>query len=97
MKAAGKTYDPKIYDGAGHGFMRAGQAPDASDANKSAWSDGFKRLVSLLGSTSSASARPAQKPARGIATSAKAAISCHDSATASDAEHETMGEMAAIM
>ena len=25
MTAAGKTYDPVIYDGAGHGFMRAGK------------------------------------------------------------------------
>ena len=29
MKAAGKTYEPVTYDGAGHGFMRAGEAPDA--------------------------------------------------------------------
>jgi carboxymethylenebutenolidase len=28
MKQAGKTYDPVIYDGAGHGFMRAGDAPE---------------------------------------------------------------------
>src|ERR1700691_1500070 len=34
MRAAGKTYDPVTYDGAGHGFMRAGEAPDASDANQ---------------------------------------------------------------
>ena len=27
MKAAGKTYDPVIYEGAGHGFMRAGEDP----------------------------------------------------------------------
>lgn len=27
MKAAGKTYDPVTYDGAGHGFMRAGDGP----------------------------------------------------------------------
>ena len=27
MKAAGKTYDVVTYDGAGHGFMRAGDAP----------------------------------------------------------------------
>ena len=30
MKAAGKTYQPVTYDGAGHGFMRAGEAPDAN-------------------------------------------------------------------
>lgn len=49
MKAAGKKYEPVTYDGAGHGFMRAGQAPDANAANAAAWSQGFRRLVSLLG------------------------------------------------
>src|ERR1700730_9223727 len=29
MKAAGKTFEPVVYDDAGHGFMRAGEAPDA--------------------------------------------------------------------
>ena len=29
MQSAGKTYEPVIYPGAGHGFMRAGEAPDA--------------------------------------------------------------------
>ncbi|HEY6307527.1 MAG TPA: dienelactone hydrolase family protein [Candidatus Angelobacter sp.] len=32
MKTAGKKYDPVTYDGAGHGFMRAGEDP-ANDAN----------------------------------------------------------------
>jgi len=27
MKRAGKFYEPVVYDGAGHGFMRAGEAP----------------------------------------------------------------------
>ena len=36
MKAAGKTFEPVTYEGAGHGFMRAGEAPDASDANRQA-------------------------------------------------------------
>ena len=27
MKGAAKKYEPNIYDGAGHGFMRAGEAP----------------------------------------------------------------------
>src|ERR1700756_4508205 len=39
MKAAGKNFDPVVYDGAGHGFMRAGEAPDASDGNRKARSD----------------------------------------------------------
>jgi len=49
MKAAKKTYEPVIYDGAGHGFMRAGEAPDASDANKKAHDDSWKRWKELLG------------------------------------------------
>lgn len=48
MKAAGKKYDPVTYDGAGHGFMRAGEAPDATPENKKARDDGFARLTSLL-------------------------------------------------
>jgi carboxymethylenebutenolidase len=28
MKELGKTYEPVTYDGAGHGFMRAGEAPE---------------------------------------------------------------------
>jgi carboxymethylenebutenolidase len=48
MKAAGKTYDPVTYDGAGHGFMRAGEAPDSSDANKKAREDAWKRWKGLL-------------------------------------------------
>jgi carboxymethylenebutenolidase len=48
MKAAGKKYDPVIYEGAGHGFMRAGEAPDASPENKKAREEGFRRLTTLL-------------------------------------------------
>ena len=48
MKKAGKTYEPVIYDGAGHGFMRAGEAPDANDANKKARDDAWQRLKDLL-------------------------------------------------
>ena len=49
MKAAGKTYEPVTYDGAGHGFMRAGEAPNASAENAAARSAGFHRFVELLG------------------------------------------------
>ena len=48
MKAAGKTYEPVTYDGAGHGFMRAGEAPDANAANKKARDDAFKRWMELM-------------------------------------------------
>jgi carboxymethylenebutenolidase len=49
MAAAGKTYDPVVYDGAGHGFMRAGEAPDASQANKKAHDEAWARWKELLG------------------------------------------------
>ncbi len=38
MKAAGKTYEPVTYEGAGHGFMRAGEDP-ANDAAASNTAD----------------------------------------------------------
>jgi carboxymethylenebutenolidase len=48
MAAAGKTYEPVIYAGAGHGFMRAGEAPDASPGNQKAREDAWKRWKALL-------------------------------------------------
>ncbi len=48
MKAAGKPYEPVTYAGAGHGFMRAGEAPDASPANKKAREDAWVRLKTLM-------------------------------------------------
>jgi carboxymethylenebutenolidase len=48
MKKAGKTYEPVTYEGAGHGFMRAGEAPDASAANKKARDEAWKRWKELL-------------------------------------------------
>jgi carboxymethylenebutenolidase len=51
MKAAGKTFDPVIYAGAGHGFMRAGEAPDANDANRQARLDAWARWKKLLGNS----------------------------------------------
>jgi carboxymethylenebutenolidase len=49
MKAAGKTYDPTIYEGAGHGFMRAGEAPDASSENKQSRAEAWKKWKAILG------------------------------------------------
>ena len=48
MKKADKKYDPVIYEGAGHGFMRAGEAPDASKENKKARDDAWKRWKDIL-------------------------------------------------
>jgi carboxymethylenebutenolidase len=48
MKKAGKVYEAVTYAGAGHGFMRAGEAPDASPANKAAREQAWKRWRELL-------------------------------------------------
>ncbi len=59
MTAAKKTYDPVTYDGAGHGFMRAGDAPappadadqkvrDAYAGNKKARDEAWVRWKTLL-------------------------------------------------
>ena len=48
MTKAGKTYEPVTYPGAGHGFMRAGEAPDASDANRKAHDAAWERWKLLL-------------------------------------------------
>jgi carboxymethylenebutenolidase len=48
MKKAGKTYEPVTYEGAGHGFMRAGEAPDANEGNKKARDAAWVRWKKLL-------------------------------------------------
>jgi carboxymethylenebutenolidase len=49
MKAAGKTYDPITYDGAGHGFMRAGEDPaNTIEANKKARDQAWVRVKDIL-------------------------------------------------
>jgi carboxymethylenebutenolidase len=45
-----KTYEPVTYEGAGHGFMRAGEAPDANEANKKARDDAWARWKKILAS-----------------------------------------------
>src|SRR5215472_6852098 len=49
MKAAGKRYDPVTYDGAGHGFMRAGEDPsNTNPANRTARDQALSRMLSVL-------------------------------------------------
>ncbi|HXE90759.1 MAG TPA: dienelactone hydrolase family protein [Terriglobales bacterium] len=48
MKAAGKKFEAVTYAGAGHGFMRAGEAPDATPENRKAREDAWKRWLELL-------------------------------------------------
>ncbi len=48
MKAASKKYEPVIYKGAGHGFMRHGEDPAGTEANKQARKDAWERWKKLL-------------------------------------------------
>ncbi|MBA3313023.1 MAG: dienelactone hydrolase family protein [Planctomycetaceae bacterium] len=48
LKASDKKYDPVTYEGAGHGFMRSGEAADASPENKKAMEQGWERWVAIL-------------------------------------------------
>ena len=49
MKQEGKTYDYKIYPGAGHAYMRLGEDPAGTDANKKAREESWKRIKEILG------------------------------------------------
>jgi len=61
MKSAGKKFDPVTYDGAGHGFMRAGEDPaNAVPGNKTAREQAFSRLVTLLKNMNAARAASRQ-------------------------------------
>ena len=48
MKRLGKTFEPVVYEGAGHGFLRAGEEPDATESNKRARAEAWKRWKELL-------------------------------------------------
>lgn len=48
MTAAGKTFEPKIYTGAGHGFLRAGEDPASGEADRTAREEAWKRWKDLL-------------------------------------------------
>lgn len=49
MSAAGKKYDYKIYDGAGHAFMRLGENPAGEAPNVSARNAAWDRMKEILG------------------------------------------------
>lgn len=48
MKELGKTYEPVIYEGAGHGFLRGGEDPQGSEADHKARTAAWERWKSLL-------------------------------------------------
>jgi len=93
MKAAGKPYFPVVYDGAGHGFMRAGEdpAPTTTPGNKKAREEAFDRLSSLLkqisqdkGHFQPTSSRVMTPPPPKSA----APVSCHDETASASATME---------
>jgi carboxymethylenebutenolidase len=55
MKSAGKSYDPVIYTGAGHGFMRAGEDPQTNPANRAAHDQAWARWAKLMAQVSASS------------------------------------------
>lgn len=48
MKETGKSYEPVTYEGAGHGFMRSGEQPDAQEANRKAREQAWARVKEIL-------------------------------------------------
>jgi carboxymethylenebutenolidase len=49
MKEAGKKFDPVVYEGAGHGFMRAGEDPaNLKEANRWARNEAWERWKDIL-------------------------------------------------
>ncbi len=49
MKAAGRAFDQVTYTDAGHGFMRSGEQPDATEPNKKARAESWVRIKAILG------------------------------------------------
>ena len=86
MKAAGKKFEPVTYDGAGHGFMRAGEDPtDTVPGNKTAREQGFERLVKLINEVGGAPSAGSRKvgAAPGKTELAGGTVTCHEGKPAS--------------
>jgi carboxymethylenebutenolidase len=90
MKAAGKKYEPVTYDGAGHGFMRAGEdptqptgntTPAMAAANKAAREQAFTRLVTLVKEMKAApmASNPTHNKTVATRKSPAPTTQCHDS------------------
>jgi len=80
MKAAGKKFEPVTYDGAGHGFMRAGEDPtNTVEGNKTAREQGYARLMKLLkGLKSSSRMAPPKSRGEVARKAAGPAMNCHE-------------------
>lgn len=48
VKVARRTFEPVVYEGAGHGFMRSGEESNATPANKKAHEEAWQRWLALL-------------------------------------------------
>ena len=48
MMKHGKKFEPHIYPGAGHAFMRLGEEPEPSQANRTAYTQAWERVLTLL-------------------------------------------------
>jgi carboxymethylenebutenolidase len=83
MRAAGKIYEPVTYDGAGHGFMRAGEDPTNTVlGNKTAREQGFARLVKLLKEMKQAAAIDNGGRTTVARNASREPVICHDAAAA---------------
>lgn len=59
MEKAGKKYEPVVYEGAGHGFMRSGEEAGGKPADREARDKAWTRLKGLLKELSGPATRPA--------------------------------------
>ena len=80
MKAASKKFEPVTYDGAGHGFMRAGEDPAATLENRRAREEAFARLTQLLKQANAMNHAALPSRSLKVSTTKATAISCHDEA-----------------
>jgi carboxymethylenebutenolidase len=79
MKAAGKKYDPVTYEGAGHGFMRAGEDPNNTvPGNKTAREQGFTRLVTLIKEMKASPVAANASHNKTMSKKSEPTPSCHD-------------------
>src|SRR5262249_24455149 len=64
MKAAGKKYEPVIYKGAGHGFMRSGEKsnPNFREGDGQARDEAWMRWKTLLKQLSWVGTVPLRRP-----------------------------------
>jgi carboxymethylenebutenolidase len=99
MKAAGKKYEPITYDGAGHGFMRAGEDPgNTVPGNKTAREQAFARLVTLIKEMKAAPVAGNATHNKTVAQQSQPAASCHSNTNVAESPTTSKNtETAAIM